>query len=115
MLLEKILRETIEHSSGFACTLDLWSDDFRQKSYLAVTAHTKCTGNDAIKHDRLVIEMKEVPDECKTKEVIEREVFNALTQYGITEEQIKNNVEFVTDRGPQMVAQTEFRRSNCTY
>lgn len=109
----QILRETIEHSSGFACTLDLWSDDFRQKSYLAVTAHTNRTGNDAIKHDRLVIEMKEVPDECKTKEVIEREVFNALTQYGITEEQIKNNVEFVTDRGPQMVAQTEFRRSNC--
>lgn len=80
---------------------------------MAITAHVNILGDTEIKHERLLIEMKEVEDDSKTMLVIQREIFDALRQYGITVEQIKNDISFLTDRGPQLIAMKDIRRSNC--
>lgn len=68
-MISKKLHEAINVSGGFAATVDLWTDKFRQKSYLGITAHTNTLTSTEIVADRFVIGLLEVEEDSKTKEV----------------------------------------------
>lgn len=42
------LQQAFQEFGGFACTSDIWSDDFRQKNYITVTAHVPVLGKEQI-------------------------------------------------------------------
>lgn len=107
------LKEARNSCGAFSSTVDLWTDNYRQKCYMTITAHLNRLEFDKIAHDRLVIEMKEIEDERKTRDVVEREIYAAFNQYGLTNEQVESDIHFVSDRGAQFKAMTAFKRSNC--
>lgn len=109
-VIAKKLQDAIAMCGGFGATADLWTDCYRQKSYLAITAHINIPCENRITHERLIVALKEVEDESKTKEVVEREIFDCFMQYGLTHQKVIENMHLVTDRGPQMKAMTQFER-----
>lgn len=115
-LAKKKVKSKLQHAyqefGGFACTSDLWSDDFRQKNYITVTAHVSVLGEDEISHERYIIGVKEVKEVVKTKEVIEEHILDILSWYDFSENDAKS-IFFVTDRGSNFKAITKFKRSNC--
>lgn len=92
--------------------MDLWSDKFRQRTFLAMTAHLNLVAESII-HKRLVIGFKEMEEQSKTTEVVLRYMYDILSDYGLTVKQIEEQVDFVSDRGSQFMAMKEIRRSNC--
>lgn len=112
-MISKKLHEAMDISGGFASTVDLWTDKFRQKSYMGITAHTNTLSATQIVADRFVIALFEVEEDSKTKEVVNRHMMSTFNEYGIDEERVRSCVEFVTDRGPQFLAMHDINRSNC--
>lgn len=112
-MIAKKLQDSIATCGGFGATTDLWTDSFRQKSYMAITIHINLLTEHQIVNERLLIMMNEITDESKTKEVVEREIFDCFAQYGLTRDELKTNMRLITDRGAQMKAMSSFHRSNC--
>lgn len=112
-MITKKLREAIKIAGGFASTVDLWSDKYRQRSYMSITAHTNTLNDKEIVADRFVIAMIEIEEESKTMEICEREMLAVFSEYGICEEEVRQCIDFVTDRGSQFKAMHNIRRSNC--
>lgn len=112
-MIAKKLHDAMDISGGFASTVDLWTDKFRQKSYMGITAHTNTLDATQIVADRFVIALFEVEEDSKTKAVLMQHILSTFNSYGIDDETVRNCVEFVTDRGPQFIAMHEINRSNC--
>lgn len=107
------LQTAYQEFGGFGCTSDMWSDDFRQKNYITVTAHVAVLNTDQITYERYVIGVEEVKEKVKSKDVIERHILTILSWYGFSESDAKSSVYFVTDRGSNFKAMTKFDRANC--
>lgn len=111
-MISKDLMDSLATCGGFACTVDLWSDKFRQRTFLAMTAHLNLVA-DSIIHKRLVIGFKQIEEQSKTTEVVLRYMYDILLDYGLSVQQIEEQIEFISDRGSQFVAMKDIRRSNC--
>lgn len=98
------IHQSVMDSGGFSCTMDLWTDKFRQKSFFAMTAHLNRLSDAQIIHDRFVIYMDEVEEDSKTMEVMNRTIRGILYGYGFNDQQIQENIHFITDRGSQFKA-----------
>lgn len=107
------LQEAYRVFGGFSCTSDLWSDDYRQKSYITVTANVPLLGENEIKFERYIIGVEEVKEAVKTKEVIESHILGMLLSYGFSESDVKSSIYFVTDRGSNFKSTDKFKRANC--
>lgn len=107
------LQEAYRVFHGFSCTSDLWSDDYRQKSYITVTAIVPLLGENEIKFERYIIGVQEVKEAVKTKEVIESHILGILLSYGFSESDVKSSIYFVTDRGSNFKTTDKFKRANC--
>lgn len=107
------LHKAMEESGGFACTSDTWTDDFKQRTYISVTCHINLLTESGISAERLVIAFKEIDEEVKSSNVIKSYTFDALKEYGISNEQISTDIYFVTDRGSNFKAITGIVRFNC--
>lgn len=112
-MIKSELHEAYSLAGSFACTADLWSDSYRQNSYLGVTAHINLMDQHKIIPKRFVLSHIEIEEDCKTREVIETHLFKILMEYGFNREQIQNNIYFVTDRGPNFKALKNIHRANC--
>lgn len=107
------LHEAYKLAGGFACTADLWSDSYRQNNYLGITAHINLMDRNQIISQSFVISHMEVEEDSKTAEVVATHLFNVLMDYGFTRQQFQNDIDFVTDRGPNFKAIRSIRRANC--
>lgn len=107
------LHEAFQAFGGFSCTSDLWSDDYRQKSYITVTACVPVLGENDIKYDRYIIGVEEVKEMVKTKYVIESHILAMFLSYGFSENDVLSSIYFVTDRGSNFKAIDKFKRANC--
>lgn len=112
-IMSKKIHQALAEADGFSCTADLWTDNYRQKCYLGMTAHLNRIDTLGIVHDRLIIGFREIQEETKSKEVILNHIFQILAEYNLTERQVVEKVNFVTDRGSQFKAMHEIQRSNC--
>lgn len=106
------LQKAYQEFDGFACTSDMWSDDYRQKNYITVTAHVAVLNANDIAFERYVIGVQEVRETVKSKDVIEEHILSILSWYGFTESDAKS-IYFVTDRGSNFKAMSKFYRANC--
>lgn len=112
-MIKRKLYEALEICGGFACTTDLWTDKFRQITYLAITGHLNTLTDTQIKHDRYMLCLEEVDEPTKTKEVIDNHILAALSSYGISKNDIETKINFVTDRGSQYRFTDMYKRANC--
>lgn len=112
-MLKDKLHETFKTFGGFACTSDLWTDSFRQKSYLAITSHFNSITDTQIKHERYMLCLEEVDELVKTKEVVDNYILRALGSYGFSTIDVETSIKFVTDRGPQYKTTDKYTRANC--
>lgn len=107
-----VLQQAYKAFGGFACTSDMWTDDFRQKSYITVTAHVPILNEEDITYARYVIGVEEVTENEKTKEVIEKYILAILSWYGFSEKEAES-IYLVTDRGSNYKSINKFKRANC--
>lgn len=96
--------------NGGAVTVDMWTDDFRKRSYLGVTAHYI---NDDYELNDRVLNIKDFPAQMRhTATNICTEIISCLRRWKISSEESK--LVFVSDRGPNIVASLkDYNRLNC--
>lgn len=111
-LVKTKLRHAFREFGGFACTSDLWSDDYRQRSYITVNAIVPVLTPNEIIYERYVIGVEEVCETIKTKEVVQSHILDILSWYSFTENDAKS-IYFVTDRGSNYKTMDKFNRANC--
>lgn len=61
----------------------------------------------------LLEKLFQVTEDQKTHTLLQQYLFDKLNEYGITNDQIRTNVYFITDRGSNMKAMRDIGRFNC--
>lgn len=108
------LRNALEFAGGFACTSDIWIDSFKHKSYISMTAHLNLFEKDKIVPKIFILNMDSIDEDKKTASVVSTEIIRIFSEFGISEDEMKEKITFVTDRGGNMRnALTDCKRINC--
>lgn len=113
VILKAELHEVYNNFGGFACTADLWTDQFRQKCYLSITAHLCTVSSTGFQYNRYVISLREIDEMTKTKEVVENHILAIFSSYGFSQADVKSSIYFVTDRGSHFKTTDKYDRANC--
>lgn len=92
-----LLKKAIDQG-GLGCFLDLWTDRYKHNSYMAITANFYIVQDEHIEQKRFIIDMGNITEIVKSKEVIKQHIVDVFDGYGITREEIKSSVVFTTDR-----------------
>lgn len=92
-----VFEESIKQG-GLGCTLDLWTDNFKSNSYMAMTANVFLLRDTHIEQKRLVFHMGLVEDIVKSKQVVKTRIINVFNDFGVNADGIKKHVTFTTDR-----------------
>lgn len=112
--IKNYFQQALKYPGGFSSTTDLWSDDFKNNSYICVTAHINLFENNEIKSKRFIIYLNKFDAAAKTGILLEKEIIKIFADFEISEEVLRNQVIFVTDRGPNIrVALNSFQRIYC--
>lgn len=108
------LKNALKFPGGFACTSDLWTDNFKRKSYLSITVHMYLFIDGKVVPKIFIINMNAIDEEKKTGAVIFGEIIKIFSSYGLTETEVKEKNYFITDRGGNMkTALADCKRINC--
>lgn len=94
----KILFQKAIANGGLGCTLDLWTDSYKQRSYLAMTANMILVEEGRNVQKRIVFNMSTFQKIVKSKAVIRKKIIDVFADFGVSQEAIKNYVIFTTDR-----------------
>lgn len=92
-----LFRHAIEQN-GFGCTMDLWTDNYKSNSYIAMTANMYLIRDTGIDQKRIVFHMGHFDEIVKSKPLIKARVIEVFRSFGVSTEEIKENVTFTTDR-----------------
>lgn len=84
---------------GFAVVSDIWTDNYRGLSYICLVAHCNVLTDNGIEKHRFTLHVNEITEIVKNKEVIIKYLNTVLGEYGLSEDDIRKFVLFVTDRG----------------
>lgn len=112
------LRETVSEEVknvfrkvGGALTVDLWTDSYRKMNYMGVTAHY--INYEGKLEDRVLCTRNFESEIKKTGENIRLELIKILRSFDLFS--AVNNIVFVTDRGPNIVAALrQYKRLSCS-
>lgn len=94
----KVIFEESMKQGGFGCTLDLWTDNFKSNTYMAMTANVFLLRDTQIEQKRLVFHMDLVAEIVKSKDVIKERIINVFNDLGVGIQELKKYVTFTTDR-----------------
>lgn len=108
-------KRALDCPGGFSCTTDLYTDCFKSRSYLGITASLNLLDNGKIKHKRYVVNLDVINVVEKTGENIFKAITNCLSSFHITEKEIIEKITWVTDRGSNTMksALEKCKRLNC--
>lgn len=95
--MKRTFRKAI-NQGGLGCTLDLWTDNHKHNTYMAMTANICDVLDEKIEMKRFVFYMGNITDIVKSKDVIKSRIVDVFDDFGISKEEIKSNVVFTTDR-----------------
>lgn len=95
--IKALFKQAIKNG-GFGCTLDLWSDNYKHNSYLAMTANMYLVEGDQVIQKRIVFHLETIGEIVKSKEVIRQRIIDVFQDFDVNEEDIKRYVTFTTDR-----------------
>lgn len=94
----KVIFEESIKQGDLDCTLDLWTDNFKSNTYMAMTANVFLLRDTCIEQKRLVFHMNLVADIVKSKQVIKERIINVFNDFGVGTQELNTNVTFTTDR-----------------
>lgn len=107
-------RQALEYTGGFSATTDLWSDDFKNNTYICLTAHINLFENKKIVSKRFIMHLNKFDAITKSGPLLEKEIIEIFEEFGVSEQCLKSRVVFVTDRGPNIkLALNKFQRIYC--
>lgn len=92
-----LFKDCIEQG-GLGCTLDLWTDNYKSNTYMAMTANLFLLRETCIEQKRLVFHMGLVEDIVKSKQVVKTRIINVFNDFGVNADEMKKNVTLTTDR-----------------
>lgn len=94
----KILFKNAIEQNGFGCTLDLWTDKFNSNTYMALTANIPFIRDTGIEQKSVVFYMGYFDDIVKSKELVRSRIIKVFCDMGVSNDELKENVTFTTDR-----------------
>lgn len=113
-MISKDFRKTLTYPGGFACTGDLWTDNYRRESYLTITAHLNLFEENTVVPKMYIINLNSIDEEQKTGKVVFDEIKRVFMKFGVSEDELMKKIVFVTDRGGNMrVALENGERISC--
>lgn len=71
-VMSKEMRHCLNFAGGFAATTDLWTDNYKRKSYMSITVHLNIFKDEKITPKVYIINMDTIDDEIKDGEAILR-------------------------------------------
>lgn len=109
------LRDAIQNSGRFSVTTDLGTEQYNSTSLLSLTAHILREGEFGLYLDVFTIDVHNMQTISHTGENIRYALLQIFSQHGISEDEVKKHVVFVTDRGPNIrLAVSDFENEPCT-
>lgn len=112
--MSKEMRGCLDFAGGFAATVDLWTDNYKRKSYISTTVHLNIFKDGKITPKVYIINMNTIDDEIKDGQAVLNEITDIFQKYGITYQEMVEKVTFVTDRGGNIKsALSECELINC--
>lgn len=107
-------KRALECPGGFSCTTDLYSDCFKCNTYLGITASLNCLCEGKITQKRYVIHLDKIEEVKKSAANIWKAIKECFNLYKVSEQQIIENITWVTDRGLNIKnALDKCKRMNC--
>lgn len=83
--------------------IDNWTDDFARNSYFGVNVLLAYTdSNGQIIRKKYTLNVDEVSEPVKTKQVLAEHLYRILLQYGLSPEEVREIVIVIADRGANM-------------
>lgn len=99
----KLIKNEMKKAKKFnaiAVIIDGWTSENNQDSYLGVIGMLSYTDESGhIVRQKFTLKVDELDEPVKTKEVIIKHLYAALASYGLSEDEIRQNVVVVSDRG----------------
>jgi hypothetical protein len=93
-------------------TTNLWTDDFKNVSYITMTVHYIDSAWKLIKY--VIFTCNFTDDQRKTGANIEKELIRSCSKFGLETDQFKK-LRFVTDRGANVIKALEnYERYSCS-
>lgn len=88
-------------SGSITILIDGWTDDHVHRSYLGLVAllSYEDAANGAIVQRKFTLQVNEMEELVKSKEVITNHFYLVLSQYGLSREEVKEKIFVVHDRG----------------
>lgn len=118
--IKEVIRGKLDQAKeigGFAITSDAWTDNHKRLTYICIIAHCNIvTEEHGIERQKYVLYVNEITEAIKSKEVIVKYLLDVLKDYGFNEEEVREFVTFVTDRGSNFkygLTSKKFKRFNC--
>lgn len=94
------ISKAVEENGQIAITTDLWNDDYKRVSYMAMTAHyLKESENGLTLHNKITSLVPLDAGVSKTHDYLRTKLENEMENIGINDPLEK--VHFITDRGKQ--------------
>lgn len=113
-IIKNDFKRAIESVGGFCVTLDLYSDKYKCNNYLGITAKMNILSGDEIEQKEYVINLDAIYSTKKTGQVVREEIIKVLNQFDLTENHMRENITWITDReGNIRVALEKCVRINC--
>lgn len=115
----KFIREILiksKETGGFAVTTDIWTDKFKQRTYISIVVLVNTVQSDRIQYYRLNACNNEITEMIKSKTVIVKHILTVFQEFGVTEDEVRKFATFVTDRGSNIkygLIDAGFERLNC--
>lgn len=103
-------QKALKFPGGFSCTADEYTDQYKSNVYLGITASLNLIENDKIQRKSYIVHLNKISG--KAGEVIFDAVLKCFAELGVNEDQVVNNIVWVTDRGPNITK--AFRIKNAT-
>lgn len=113
--IKKILQNAKE-VGGFAITSDTWTDKYRRLTYICLVAHCNIITEKGIVRHKFTLYVNQITELVKSKEVIVNYILSVLKDYGFNEEDVRQFITFVTDRGSNFkygLISNGYDRHNC--
>lgn len=116
--IEKIkndLNRALNTVGTFSSSIDLYKDRYQSVSYLGISCKYNIYENDCVIQKEIIVHVDNVDEETITGVILRNKIEKVYGEFGLTAEQIRQNIVWITDRGGNVKnSLTDFNvRLNC--
>lgn len=93
------LNRALNTVGTFSSSIDLYKDRYQSISYLGISCKYNIYENDCIVQKEIIIHVDNVDEEKITGIILRNKIEKVYGEFGLTVEQIRQNIVWITDRG----------------